>query len=341
MTFARLIPLALAAALLPASLWAQIAGYREGRIDAPHHARTMEYALWYPAAEDSAPVPSGGNAVFLPNLVAPDAMLAEGRFALILMSHGLGGHARALGWLATGLARAGAVVLAVNHPNSTVFDFDMQAGLAHWTRAQDLTLALDHLLADPAIGPAIDTARIAALGFSYGGWTALSLGGLRGNLAGYIAHCDDRPTRHCADLARAGADLRQIDAALWDGVHADPRIRRVVAIDPGLTYGLGPKDVTALSGPTLLIQLGTGADRLDATDISSAGSHLTGLLPGAELLEIAHAAHFSVLPLCTPQGAMILEKENDDPVCTDPEGAERAAIHAQVLAATRRHLGLK
>ncbi len=48
-----------------------------------------------------------------------------------------------------------------------------------------------------------------------------------------------------------------------------------------------------------------------------------------------------MLPLCTENGAAILKYENDDPVCTDPIGADRAAIHAQVITATKAHLGLK
>lgn len=166
------------------------------------------------------------------------------------------------------------------------------------------------------------------------------LGGLRGNLAGYAAACTLRPTRHCDDIARAGVDLAQLDATLWEGDHSDSRIGRVAAIDPGLTYGLTAQDAAGLRVPTLLVQLGAGTDRLDATDISAQGSNLTALLPSATLVQIAPAAHFSVLPLCTAQGAAILRDEGDDPVCTDPDGALRAETHAQVLTAMRAHLGL-
>ncbi|NJM83121.1 MAG: hypothetical protein HC844_12085 [Tabrizicola sp.] len=335
----RLILCALLA-MAPSTLSAQTAGVTEGEMPAPHHKRTMEYALWYPAPQDSRTAPFGGNPVFRPVDVAVDTDPLPGRYPLVVMSHGLGGHYRSLGWLAAGLAQRGALVLAVNHPNSTVFDFDMQAGLQHWTRADDLRLALDHVLADPRFGPLIDPGRIGAAGFSYGGWTALSLGGVRGNLAGYRDHCATAPSGHCRDIAKGGADLAALDARAWDADHSDPRISSVVAIDPGLTYGLGAVNLASLTVPTLLIQLGSGDDRLDSTDISATGSNLTGLVPKARLIEIAPAFHFSVLPLCTEKGAMILEEENDDPVCTDPKGADRAAIHAQIIEVTARHLGL-
>lgn len=328
-------------AIAPACLSAQTTGLREGSLPAPHHDRDMDYALWYPAPEGSAISPYGGNPVFQPIELAPDAEPLTGRYPVVVMSHGLGGHYRTFGWLAAGLAQAGAVVVTVNHPNSTAFDFDMQAGLAHWTRTQDLTLALDHLMADPEMGALIDPDDVSAVGFSYGGWTALSMGGLRGNLEGYIRHCDTAPTRHCDDIASASADLGALDAELWNGDHADARIRKVVAIDPGLTFGLEAEDVDHIAARTMLVQLGAGTDRLDATDISPEGSNLAALLPDARVLEIAPATHFSAMPLCTEIGALILDEEGDDPVCTDPQGADRASIHAQILEATVAHLGLE
>ncbi len=336
--------LGLCLSLMPAALSAQvagqIAGLQEDTIPAPHHGRDMEIAVWYPALEGSATAPFAGNPVFQPVTVAPDAEVVAGRYPLVLLSHGLGGHYRSLGWLAVALAERGAVVVAVNHPESTVFDFDMQAGLRHWTRAEDLRLALDHVLEDARLGPMVDEGRIAAAGFSYGGWTALSLGGVRGNLAGYRAHCATAPTGHCRDIAARGGDLGLLDAEMWDADLADARVDAVVAIDPGLTWGLEAADTAALTVPTLLIQLGVGADRLDSTDISAAGSGFAALVPAAQVVEVAPANHFSALPLCTEKGAAILREERDDPVCTDPVGADRSVIHDTVIAAVVRHLGL-
>jgi len=336
--------LGLCLSLMPAVLCAEgaghVAGMQEGTIPAPHHGREMEFALWYPAVQGSATASFGGNPVFRPVTVAPEAEAVAGRHPLILLSHGLGGHYRSLGWLAVALAERGAVVVAVNHPESTVFDFDMQAGLRHWTRAEDLRLALDHVLADPVLGPMVDETRIAAAGFSYGGWTALTLAGVRGNLAGYRALCATAPTGHCRDIAAQGGDLGLLEAGAWDADLADARVDAVVAIDPGLTWGLEAADVAGLAVPALLIQLGAGVDRLDSTDISAGGSGFAALVPQARVAEVAPAYHFSVLPLCTEKGAAILEAEGDDPVCTDPVGAVRAAIHRAVIAAVVQHLGL-
>ena len=146
-------------------------------MDAAHHGRTVSGAIYYPSAGGGTPEIYADNPVFVGVPVLKDAAIAHGRHPLVLMSHGMGGHVRSLGWLSTALAERGAIVVAVNHPNSTWGDFDLVKGLDHWTRAQDLKLALDAVLADPEIGAQIDISRILVAGFSYGGWAALSLGG--------------------------------------------------------------------------------------------------------------------------------------------------------------------
>ena len=170
---------------------AEPAGVSDLSIEAPHHGRPLTGTLFYPTEGGGSQILYADNPVFEGVTALKDAPIANGTYPLVLMSHGLGGHVRSLGWLSTALAERGAIVVAVNHPNSTWGDFDLRAGLDHWTRAQDLKTALDSLLADPEIGGRIDQTRITAAGFSYGGWTALSLGGLRGNLEGATEHCNE------------------------------------------------------------------------------------------------------------------------------------------------------
>ena len=57
------------------------------------------------------------------------------------------------------------------------------------------------------------------------------------------------------------------------------------------------------------------------------------------------ATPFSMLPVCKPHGAAILEDEGDYPVCTDPAGTDpastdRAAVHDTVIASMASKLGL-
>ena len=336
-------PLAAAILLLAAQgAAAEPAGFRSFAIHAEHHGREMTGALWYPSAGGGKAVSFGENAVFFGTPALDGARIAEGSFPVVLASHGLGGHIGALGWLAAGLAEAGALVLSVNHPNGTHRDFDLQEGLKHWTRTQDLRAALAWLAARPELAAHADVSRIYAVGFSAGGWTALALGGLRADLDGYAAHCETAPPSpwQCADLARRGADLAAYSAAEWNAGRKDDRIRAVAAIDPALTYGLGPAHARDLVDRVLLIGLGAAGTRLAATDFSRTGSAFAALVPNAQIETVAPAAHFSALLPCKPAGPAILAAEGDDPVCDDPPGADRRALHKRIVARIAAFLGL-
>ena len=50
--------------------------------------------------------------------------------------------------------------------------------------------------------------------------------------------------------------------------------------------------------------------------------------------------HFTALPLCKPAAEEILKEEGDDPVCTDPKGTDRAAVHATIINEIAGELGL-
>lgn len=319
---------------------AETAGIQSLSIDAPHHGRELSGAVYYPATAGSEVQTHAENPVFFGVPVSENAQAEQGNYPLVLLSHGMGGHFRSLAWLSTALAESGAIVVAVNHPNSTWGDFDLAEGLKHWTRTQDMSLALETVLADPELGAQIDQSRIMAAGFSYGGWTALSLGGLQGNHAGYVAHCDQygEASSHCADLMRGEVGLQDVPAPQWNGAYRDSRITSVFAMDPGLIWGMGDGQTADMVGNVTLLSLGEGADRLLATDFDLAG--LPTALPDADIVHVTPAAHFSLLPLCKPMGEAILKEEKDDPVCTDPEGADRAEIHSAVIAAMKAKLNL-
>ncbi|MEM1264541.1 MAG: hypothetical protein AAGI50_00835, partial [Pseudomonadota bacterium] len=281
-------------------------------------------------------------AVFYGTPIQRDADISPGRHPVILLSHGWGGNYGRMAWLSAGLASEGAIVVAVNHPNSTTFDLNYESALHHWTRPQDLAAALDHVLEDDAFAPFIDDTRIYAAGFSYGGWTALSLGGMEARREGVVEYCAaaGAQSQFCAELAREGLDISALDQGLHDASYKDARVRAVAAIDPGLTWGLQEDDVANVVDQVLLLGLGDGADRLHATDTSPTGSNLEALLPESAVKIIAPATHFSALGLCKPAGEIILVEEGDDPVCTDPDGTNRGDVLREIVAHVSDHFEL-
>ena len=317
-------------------------GFARIALDTAHREALIEGAIWYPADAGGEPLVLGENAIFVGVPVREDAAVAEGRHPVVLLSHGLGGRFRTLAWLAAGLAERGAIIVSVNHPKSTTLDFDLRQAADHWTRVQDLRRALDRLLSDPRWIDSIDESRIMAAGFSYGGWTALSMGGITASLASFAAYCEQfvHQDTVCQDLARAGVDLRALDVDRWDASYKDGRISAVAAIDPWLHHGLQSGNVKNLVDNVLLIGLGSGTDRNLTKVFSTSDSGSSTLLPSVSMEIIAPARHFTALLACKPVGAAILREEGDDPVCDDPEGTDRNAVHRRIVSLIAEHLGL-
>jgi predicted dienelactone hydrolase len=95
---------------------------------------------------------------------------------LILLSHGTGGAAATLSWLAEAMAARGCTVAAVDHHGNTSVEPYVALGFARvWERPRDFTVVLDALAGDPDI----DLTRVGAAGFSLGGYTVAALLGAR------------------------------------------------------------------------------------------------------------------------------------------------------------------
>ena len=81
-------------------------------------------------------------------------------------------------------------------------------------------------------------------------------------------------------------------------------------------------------------------DRNLAKVFSTSDSGSSTLFPSVSMEIIAPARHFTALLACKPVGAAILREEGDDPVCDDPEGTDRNAVHRRIVSLIAEHLGL-
>lgn len=243
--------------------------------------------LWYPTESDAATVLLGQNGLFYGEHVRPDAVPLAGPLPVVVLSHGSGGNAPRLGWLAGYLASEGMIVAAPDHPGTTSGDSDPFRTPLVWERIADLTAALDLLESAPPVGLQPDMSRVASLGFSLGGYSALGLGGVRVTRDAFIAHCSAKPqAADCAWMVAAGVDFTAVDAARYDADHRDPRVKATVAIDPALVAAVDQAALAGLTLPVLVINQGEAATLPDGLDASG----LAAAIPGAEYVAIPGGA---------------------------------------------------
>lgn len=314
-------------------------GYDRMDVFSPHRAWPVQASVWYPAGTRTYVGRVGDNPIFQGEAVLMGPRVAEGRHPLVLFSHGSGGNMDNMGWLLSGLAQRGAVVLAVNHPGSTSGDSSPRRSMQLDQRAQDISAALDVLLQEPAFADFVDTENVTALGFSLGGATALNLGGVTFDAARYAPYCaKDGSQADCTFFDKGGVDFANLPEG-FSAVAGDARVTAVAAIDPGFTWVATDESLAAFDLPLMLMNLGA-EDRQAATDASAQGSGLAARVPQTQYRSFAPANHFTALPVCQEMAAEILADEGEDPICDDPLGADRVSIHGEMLDAVAAFIGL-
>ncbi|MFN8440630.1 MAG: prolyl oligopeptidase family serine peptidase [Caldilineaceae bacterium] len=221
--------------------------------------RPMQMSIWYPALNptgkqekiayttdlkdatipaDQRIVPSLGHA-----LLNAEVDVAKGPYPLVVFSHGFTGSAGAYSAYQEHYASYGFVVLAPEH--SEQYDESLQdLWKSAIDRPRNIKQALDYAEALNAPGGElegmIDMARVAVVGHSYGGYTALAAAGAQYDLVAFNDRCaqlpeDDPFAWICTVLvpneanmaARAG--LEPMPTGLWPSF-GDPRVKTIVTM---------------------------------------------------------------------------------------------------------------
>jgi len=305
-------------------------------------ARPLSTVVWYPAAAGSRETEWTVSIFNAGNNAQGAAIAAEpARLPLVLLSHGTGGAAPTLGWLAETLAANGYIVAGVNHHGNTGAEpaYRLEGFMTWWDRPQDISAVIDKLLADPRFGPRIDTSRIAMAGFSLGGYTTLATVGVRLSQKQWQDFCGDaRPgnpncqlppeiaTKYSMDdvnrLLTQDERMRKELRRMGDSFR-DPRIKAAYAIAPVLGPAYVKDSVRDIQVP-LRIVVGSADDQAipEAT-----AKPVAALVPKAELQILPSVTHYTFLSTCTLSGQTVAKQ-----ICVDPEGVDRTAVHRQTAA---------
>jgi predicted dienelactone hydrolase len=305
-------------------------GFNSFKVTDVDRQRIIETFVWYPAGAGGTAFSAGDNPLFEGVPVIKGAAVADGIFPTVVLSHGSGGNAANLSWLAKPLAEEGFIVVAPNHPGTTSGDSRPADTAEVWNRPMDLSVVLTSFLRKEEYGKHADQKHISLAGFSLGGYAVLAAAGARVDAQAFANYCDTNrePMSECKWFAKGHVDLHKVDEAKFNQNNLDARFTSVVAIDPALVKAYQGYSLGEMQLPTLLINLGAPGKipmGVDASTISKA-------MPNAQHHNVVDAIHFSFLGVCKQNWKEVLAVEAEaDPLCDDGGKRSRADIHDEIF----------
>lgn len=274
-------------------------------------ARPLAWSVWYPTIDEATEIPFPEPSWFKQEAVVCDAPIkpSSNPRPVVLLSHGSGGVAGGLGWLAYRLAQAGFVALAINHHGHTGAEpFRPEGFLCLWERASDLSALFDAPDWRKTLGGAFRS-RAYLAGFSAGAYTAMLLIGAR---VAYSQFEPDNPRkspmrgpREFPDLADHIPSLleNRIFLESWNRRRSsfrDDRFEAALVIAPGRSVlGFAEESLGEITAPAQIV--GGDADTIAPADECCSWLHSKTPASTLEILQ-GGVGHYTFLPEPTPQG---------------------------------------
>ena len=290
------------------------AGFRVVELNDPVAQKVMKAAVFYPTEENSGFTKMGPLEI----AAMKDASVRRGRYPLVLLSHGNGGSMFSHQDIASALAKHGFVVAAIEHPGDNFRD---ESGLGTDRvligRNLQLTALLDFLLANPALAPFLDSAKVGVAGFSAGGYTALLMVGANPKFDLLKDFCALSPS---SVICAGGGEVLVSSPPLV--AKADARVRAAFVMSPVAAFF----DQDSLVGISVPVYVYAAANdsvlpiQGNALRVSKALRTLT------KYSEVPSADHFVFLSPCTSQMKSITPT-----LCMDPPGVERHTVHETLI----------
>jgi predicted dienelactone hydrolase len=220
--------------------------------------RLVKTEIWYPTMDTD----SGNLRVTeLPFIIEPTIRNAEfinQKYPLIVISHGTGGNRFSLAWLAITLVKHGYVVAACDHWGNTFDNKIPKYFVKYWERPLDITFLITQILSNNPLSKYIDSERIGAVGFSFGGYTSLALAGVEMGCEYLKNKVNTSEGKREFSIPELG-DLRKLIKKLpCDSVSKlplkDTRIKAFVALAPALGLGIESAEQSKnVTSPILII----------------------------------------------------------------------------------------
>lgn len=296
------------------------APYRAGvaQIVVADAAGQANAVVWYPTDAPEVSWQAGPFEI----AASQGAPVAEGRFPVVLLSHGRRGGPLSHRDLAAYLAREGVIVIAPTHLGDAAgLPLATSQSQVLTSRPRQAIAALDSTLQDARFASHADPARIGMIGYSAGGYTGLILAGAKPDFALAAAYCqaDGRDdTGSCGPAGNASAGGPE-ELTTWQAP-SEPRLKALVLLDPLATMF----DAAGLAGVRMPVLLYRPQD--DA--YMKAGANARALaknLPLPPQEAIVPGRHFVFVDPCPPK--IVAESAM---ICRDEPGIDRAVLHRKM-----------
>ncbi len=276
----------------------------------PRYDRPLTLEVWYPAAPDAAGetvleayLRDGKTLVALHGQAMRDAAPGQGRFPLVIVSHGYPGNRFLMAHLAESLASKGYVVASIDHTDST---YRTQAAfgstLVNRPLDQVFTLAeMDRMSTNETsfLNGLVDASNTALIGYSMGGYGAvITMGG--------------GVTRTSVDYAWGGPHGTLAVHQGGSATHAalsDPRIKTAIAFAP---WGMNRDfwDTETLKGITAPMLFVAGSvDDVSEYDTGVRAIWQATVNADRSLLTYENANHNAGAPIPAPREADRFDKD--------------------------------
>lgn len=192
-----------------------------------------------------------------------------GQGPLVVISHGFGADRRFLSYLAQHLASHGLTVAALEHPGSNVAWLagitigssgsgrlsDILPSTEFVDRPKDISFLLNELERlnrySSILAGKLDTQHVTVVGHSLGGYTALALAGAKLDIPALRQFCHGRSLVELSPadwLQCTATDLSEDQPSF-----RDPRVSRIIALNPVMGRIFGESGLTHVAVPSLIL----------------------------------------------------------------------------------------
>ncbi|MDY7024184.1 MAG: alpha/beta hydrolase [Cyanobacteriota bacterium] len=189
----------------------------------------------------------------------------KGAAPLIVISHGLGSDPQTFSYLAEHLASYGFAVAIPEHIDTSVNKFNRffdgfenpPNPSVFANRPLDITALINELETryQATLGwkRKIDFDNVGVLGQSFGGYTALAVGGAQLNAQKLKKVCHKSGDRRITLNISTLLQCRSLDVASEQNNFTDPRVKAVIAINPLTSLIFGEQGMSKVEVPTMMI----------------------------------------------------------------------------------------